>query len=281
MPVASTGHLIAMKLLARDDRRRPADYDDLRSLAEVATRRRLDLGTGRGGAHRGTRLRPRPRPLRGARRSSERAGRPGDLSRGGRHRPGGGGVDPARCRVSQTAARRRRAIDGTGIRRGGGGVVARPGGGGGRAGGGRRRRIAGRQRGHRRPQPGLPHRQPVLPSCGGRRRRRIRRGDGAPRRHAGGGRRRHRHRRRGLAHGPALGGLHRLRRRPPQPPLRAVGRRGRDACEVPAAPSPCGGSWSATRPGRSPPSAYPRSAPIDVDTAADYEALLRRGASRD
>ncbi len=36
MPVARPGHLIAMKLLARDDRRRPLDYDDLRSLAEMA-----------------------------------------------------------------------------------------------------------------------------------------------------------------------------------------------------------------------------------------------------
>ncbi len=35
-PVATTGHLIAMKLLARDDRRRPADADDLRTLGEVA-----------------------------------------------------------------------------------------------------------------------------------------------------------------------------------------------------------------------------------------------------
>lgn len=35
-PVATTGHLIAMKLLARDDRRRPADADDLRALAEIA-----------------------------------------------------------------------------------------------------------------------------------------------------------------------------------------------------------------------------------------------------
>lgn len=35
-PVARTGHLIAMKLLARDDRHRPADADDLRALAEVA-----------------------------------------------------------------------------------------------------------------------------------------------------------------------------------------------------------------------------------------------------
>ena len=34
--VARTGHLIAMKLLARDDRHRPADADDLRALATVA-----------------------------------------------------------------------------------------------------------------------------------------------------------------------------------------------------------------------------------------------------
>ena len=37
LPVASVGDLIAMKLLARDDRRRPADADDLRALREVAT----------------------------------------------------------------------------------------------------------------------------------------------------------------------------------------------------------------------------------------------------
>lgn len=37
LPVASVGHLIAMKLLARDDRNRPLDADDLRSLSEVAT----------------------------------------------------------------------------------------------------------------------------------------------------------------------------------------------------------------------------------------------------
>ncbi len=36
VPVARVGHLIAMKLLARDDRRRPADADDLRALAAVA-----------------------------------------------------------------------------------------------------------------------------------------------------------------------------------------------------------------------------------------------------
>lgn len=36
VPVASRAHLIAMKLLARDDRRRPNDYDDLHALASVA-----------------------------------------------------------------------------------------------------------------------------------------------------------------------------------------------------------------------------------------------------
>jgi predicted nucleotidyltransferase len=36
LPVASVGHLIALKLLARDDRGRPADADDLRALIEVA-----------------------------------------------------------------------------------------------------------------------------------------------------------------------------------------------------------------------------------------------------
>ncbi|MFN0029998.1 MAG: nucleotidyl transferase AbiEii/AbiGii toxin family protein [Acidimicrobiales bacterium] len=36
LPVACVGHLIAMKLLARDDRRRPLDADDLRALKEIA-----------------------------------------------------------------------------------------------------------------------------------------------------------------------------------------------------------------------------------------------------
>lgn len=43
LPVARTGHLIAMKLLARDDRRRPADADDLAALREVATPEDWDL----------------------------------------------------------------------------------------------------------------------------------------------------------------------------------------------------------------------------------------------
>jgi len=37
LPVATIGHLIVMKLLVRDDRRRPNDADDLRSLAAEAT----------------------------------------------------------------------------------------------------------------------------------------------------------------------------------------------------------------------------------------------------
>jgi hypothetical protein len=35
-PVASLGHLIAMKVLSRDDRRRPQDWDDLRALTALA-----------------------------------------------------------------------------------------------------------------------------------------------------------------------------------------------------------------------------------------------------
>lgn len=37
VPVARTGHLIAMKLLARDDRSRPQDLDDLRALIAIAS----------------------------------------------------------------------------------------------------------------------------------------------------------------------------------------------------------------------------------------------------
>jgi len=36
VPVAQVGHLIAMKLLARDDRQRPQDLDDIRALLAVA-----------------------------------------------------------------------------------------------------------------------------------------------------------------------------------------------------------------------------------------------------
>lgn len=38
VPVATIPHLIAMKVLARDDRRRPQDWDDLRALLAEATR---------------------------------------------------------------------------------------------------------------------------------------------------------------------------------------------------------------------------------------------------
>lgn len=37
VPVAQTGHLIALKLLARDDERRPQDQLDLRALLAIAT----------------------------------------------------------------------------------------------------------------------------------------------------------------------------------------------------------------------------------------------------
>jgi predicted nucleotidyltransferase len=37
LPIATTGHLIALKLLARDDRRRPQDFDDLLALLREAS----------------------------------------------------------------------------------------------------------------------------------------------------------------------------------------------------------------------------------------------------
>lgn len=46
LPVATVGHLIAMKLLARDDRNRPNDADDLRALAAVATSADWEGATG-------------------------------------------------------------------------------------------------------------------------------------------------------------------------------------------------------------------------------------------
>jgi len=42
MPVARTGHLIALKVLARDDRRRPQDYDDLLALTAAATSEEIE-----------------------------------------------------------------------------------------------------------------------------------------------------------------------------------------------------------------------------------------------
>lgn len=41
LPVAQVGHLLALKLLARDDERRPLDIADLRHLLEVADNREL------------------------------------------------------------------------------------------------------------------------------------------------------------------------------------------------------------------------------------------------
>jgi predicted nucleotidyltransferase len=43
LPVARTGHLLALKALARDDQRRPQDYVDIRALIEVASREELTL----------------------------------------------------------------------------------------------------------------------------------------------------------------------------------------------------------------------------------------------
>ena len=37
LPVATVGDLMAMKVLSRDDRKRPQDWDDLRNLAAIAT----------------------------------------------------------------------------------------------------------------------------------------------------------------------------------------------------------------------------------------------------
>lgn len=41
-PVATVGHLMALKVLARDDRERPQDFDDLRALLVEAEARDLD-----------------------------------------------------------------------------------------------------------------------------------------------------------------------------------------------------------------------------------------------
>jgi predicted nucleotidyltransferase len=63
MPVARTGHLIAVKVLARDDVNRPQDLVDLRALVKVASpqeltlaQRAIELITARG-YHRGRDLR--------------------------------------------------------------------------------------------------------------------------------------------------------------------------------------------------------------------------------
>lgn len=44
IPVARLGHLIALKVLARDDRERPQDFDDLRALLREATGSELARG---------------------------------------------------------------------------------------------------------------------------------------------------------------------------------------------------------------------------------------------
>jgi len=46
LPVARVAHLIALKLLARDDRHRPQDWDDLRALIAVATEKDRDDARG-------------------------------------------------------------------------------------------------------------------------------------------------------------------------------------------------------------------------------------------
>lgn len=46
VPLARIGHLLALKLLARDDRTRPQDADDLRALLEVASPEDLDEARG-------------------------------------------------------------------------------------------------------------------------------------------------------------------------------------------------------------------------------------------
>ncbi len=45
LPIAQTGHLIAMKLLARDDRNRPQDWDDLHALMREAEPADLKLAS--------------------------------------------------------------------------------------------------------------------------------------------------------------------------------------------------------------------------------------------
>lgn len=43
VPVATRVHLIAMKVLARDDRKRPNDLDDLRALLATASDDEIEL----------------------------------------------------------------------------------------------------------------------------------------------------------------------------------------------------------------------------------------------
>lgn len=62
LPVATVGHLLALKTLARDDRQRPQDWDDIQALLDEASpsdlaiaRQALDRITS-GGYHRGKQL---------------------------------------------------------------------------------------------------------------------------------------------------------------------------------------------------------------------------------
>lgn len=75
LPVATLGHLVAMKVLARDDRRRPQDAPDLRALLRVASpkeraraRRALDAIQRRGFGRRRNLRAAFARALRDARR---------------------------------------------------------------------------------------------------------------------------------------------------------------------------------------------------------------------
>lgn len=62
VPVASIGHLLALKVLARDDRQRPQDWDDIRALLREATASDVDAARAAlhlvalRGFHRGKRL---------------------------------------------------------------------------------------------------------------------------------------------------------------------------------------------------------------------------------
>lgn len=62
VPVARIGHLLALKVLARDDRQRPQDWDDIRALLREATDADIDEGRTalrlivERGYHRGKRL---------------------------------------------------------------------------------------------------------------------------------------------------------------------------------------------------------------------------------
>jgi len=59
VPVARTGHLLALKVLAQDDRRRPQDVIDIRALLKESTEGDIQLAREslrlieRRGAHRG------------------------------------------------------------------------------------------------------------------------------------------------------------------------------------------------------------------------------------